>query len=236
MAVHLLLFGLLALFGATGVLPWKWLCNLPRPISSIARQIQFPWRLVGAATPLLCMAAAVGYMGDSRRRTAGAALALGLCVVFAGYTMGDFVKQAPILDSEGYADTRIRQYEYTYTGTEKGILVPGAVVYGGEENPAQSLEKQGTTVNVTLREGLSGAYLEAPLLYYPGYHAQINGEEATVGMGENGVVRVMGAFTGGADEVKIFFEPPLVWRMAEGISLAGALLLVALLSRRRKAA
>ena len=235
-AIGLLLFGLVALLGATGVFPWKWLGGLSRPFSTIARQIQFPWRLVGAAAPLLCMAAAVGYLGDARRRAAGAVLAVGLCVVFAGYTMGDFVQQNPIMDSESYTDTRIRQFEYLYTGTEKGILVPGAVVFGEEENPAQSLEKQGTRMTIVLREGLFGSDLEAPALYYPGYRAQINGKEASVGMGENNVLRVMGEFTGGADVVEIWFEPPLLWRTAEIASLAGALLLGLLLARRRRAA
>jgi len=235
LAVCLGLFGLVALAGATGIVPWKWLGGLPRPISTIARQIQFPWRLVGAATPFLCMAAACGYLGHEKHRAAGAVLALGLCVVFAGYTLGDFAQQNPILGRDDYADTRIRQYEYLYTGTEKGILIPGQVVYGDEEAPVEAYDKQGTSLTLTLKEGAWGNYLEAPLLYYPGYRAQINGQEATVGAGDNGVIRVYGAFTGGADTVRIWFSEPLAWRVAEGLSLAGFALLAWLLVRRKRA-
>jgi hypothetical protein len=228
--------GMLALLGCTGAFPWELLCNLPRPIGTIFQQIQYPRRMLSVATPLLCIPAAWGYLQDERRKAAGAALAIGLCVVFAGYFMGDFVMQQPILDREGYADTRIRQYEYTYLGTEKGVLQPGAVVFGASEDAVLAMKKDGTRMTIALAEGAEGPYLEAPLLFYPGYEATINGEACRVERGNNNVVRLYGPFTGTGDTVHIEFKPPMAWRVAECASLVGMALMAVLLLRRRKTA
>ena len=232
----LLAMGMVALLGSTALFPWERLCGMGRPFGTIFQQIQYPRRLLSMATPLLCIPAAWGYLRDERHQAAGAALAAALCVVFAGYCMGDFVMQQPILDKEGYADTRIRQYEYTYVGTEKGILHPDAVVFGDSEENILAVEKDGSSMIIALAEGAEGPYLEAPLLYYPGYQAEINGEACRVAQGENNVLRLYGAFTGEGDIVRIWFKAPTLWRVAEGVSLLGLALLVALLAKHRKAA
>ena len=232
----LLSLGVLALLATTAFFPWARLCRMSRPFGTIFQQIQYPRRMLSVATPLLCIPAAWGYLRDKRHQAAGAALAIGLCVVFAGYFMGDFVMQQPILDREGYADTRIRQYEYTYLGTEKGLLRPGAVVFGESEENILAVKKNGTGMTIALAEGAEGPYLEAPLLDYPGYRATINGEACRIVRGNNNVIRLYGPFTGTGDVVQIGFKAPLVWRMAEAASLAGLALLAALLLRRREAA
>ena len=113
----LLVFGALLLLGATEIFPWTWACNLPTPYSTFFMQIQYPWRLVGAAVPLLSFAAAWGYMREEKHRTAGLAAIILLCTVFAGYSMQMFVQTAPALDKEDFCDTRIDQYEYTFVST-----------------------------------------------------------------------------------------------------------------------
>lgn len=232
----LLALGTLALLCTTAFFPWERLCGMSRPFGTIFQQIQYPRRMLSIATPLLCIPAAWGYLRDTRHRAAGAALAVALSVVFAGYLMGDYVMQEPILDGEGYADTRIRQYEYTYPGTEKGLFEPGSVVLGDAEEPVLAMEKDGGSMKIALAPGAHGPYMEAPLLYYPGYRAAINGEECKVVRGDNNVIRLYGAFTGEGDTVTIWFSAPLAWRMAEGASLAGLILMGFLLARRRKAA
>ena len=228
--------GTLALLCATAVFPWEFFCGLARPIGTLFQQVQYPRRLLSIATPLLAIPAACGYLHDERHRGAGAALAIGLCVVFAGYFMGDFVMQQPIMDRESYTDTRVRQYEYTYVGTEKGVLIPGRVVYGELEEPVEAMQRDGVSLTLRLKAGNTGAYLEAPLLYYPGYRATVNGESCTTAMGDNNVLRLYGPFTDDGDEVRIWFEEPIAWRIAEGASLLGAALLAALLIRRRRCA
>lgn len=233
-AVRLLALGVFTLLCSTDFFPWKRLCGLPSPYSTLFMQIQFPWRLIGTASPFLCLAAANGFMADARWRRAGACLAAALCVVFAGYTMTDFASQEPILDQQGYLDSRIVQYEYTYVGTEKDALMVGDIVSGEGEHEITAYEKHGTNLSFTA-EGYMN-YAEVPLLYYPGYKATVNGEACRVARGDNNVVRLYGPFTGETNEVRVWFEEPLSWRAAEAASLAGALLLAWLLTRRRKAA
>ena len=231
----LLGFGVTALLCSTALFPWEALCALARPFSTIVMQVQYPRRLLGVATPLLSVAAAYGYLRSERRRTAFAALAVGLCVVFAGYFMGDFVRQEPILDREGYCDTRVRQYEYTYMGTEKDLLEPGKVVFGEAEQPAD-LERNGVSMTIRLAPGSEGAYMEAPLLYYPGYQATVNDQPCKVVRGDNNVIRLYGPFTAQGDTVRIWYEEPVLWRAAEGAALLGFALLAGMLVRRRKGA
>lgn len=229
------LLGAFALLCSTAFFPWERLCGMSRPFGTLFQQIQYPRRMLSIATPLLCIPAAWGYLRDERYKAAGTALAVALSVVFAGYFMGDFVMQQPILDKEGYADTRVRQYEYTYLGTEKGLLVPDAVVFGDSEEAVLAMKKEGSSLVIALNPGAEGPYLEAPLLYYPGYQAEINGEPCKVVRGDNNVIRLFGAFTGEGDIVRIWFKEPNAWRIAEGASLAGLALLAYLLSKRKAA-
>lgn len=230
LSLALLAFGAVALLGATEFFPWAWACSLRRPFSTFFMQIQFPWRLVGVAAPMLAMAAAWGYLREERHAAAGMAAMISLSVIFGGYTMQSFVQQEVILRSEDYCDTRIVQYEYTYPATEKSALEPGYVSdRDGREYPVRSIEKHGTTLELVLDMSEGGLYIEVPLLYYPGYRATNGGRECSVVRGENNVVRIYGTWESENAVIRVWFEEPPLWRAAEAASLAGlALLLLAL--------
>ena len=70
-ALALCALGAVALIGATDAFPWELVCSLRRPFSTFFKQIQFPWRLVGVAVPMMSMAAAWGYLKDDRHASAG---------------------------------------------------------------------------------------------------------------------------------------------------------------------
>lgn len=236
--VLLALSGIL-LLGSTALFPWSWACSLPRPFSTLFQQIQYPWRLVSVAAPMMALSAAWGFLQEEARRTQALAGVLALCMAFSGYSMQAFVQDVPLLAKEDFCDTRIEQYEYTYEGTEKGALMPGEVV--ALDAPAfavRAYSKQGTKLRLTLDvpEGLSS--LEVPLLYYPGYRAAANGESCRVAKGENNVVRLYGVPQGEHVEVAVWYEAPLGWNVACAASLLGAAMLASLLARmgrRRRA-
>ena len=237
LSLVLLGLGALALLGATSFFPWEWACSLSRPFSTFFMQIQFPWRLVGVAAPLLSMAAAWGYMRCERQRTAALGAVIALSVVFSAYTMQIFVQQKPLLTQESYCDTRIEQYEYTYVGTEKSALNPGEIVVAGtQEYAVTDYDKQGTSLAFTLDIPRGCAYVEVPLLYYPGYRAQVNGEECRVVRGDNNVVRVFGVHGEQALQVRVWFEAPKTWIAAQTASVLGAALLVLALARMNRPA
>jgi len=234
----LLIFGALLLLGATEIFPWAWACNLPTPYSTFFMQIQYPWRLVGVAVPMLSMAAAWGFMREEKRRTAGLCAVLMLCAVLAGYSMQVIVQDVPMLEKESFCDTRIEQYEYTFPGTEKGALEPGNVVaYHAPEYAVRDYEKRGTKMSFALDVPQGLSMLELPLLYYPGYRVTDNGSECRTMLGTNNVIRVLSIQEGMDRRIEVWFDEPTTWTAAVYVSAAGFALLGALLfaSGKRRA-
>ena len=232
----LALSGLL-LAGATALFPWDWACSLPRPYSTFFQQIQYPWRLVGVAAPMMAFAGAWGFLREETHRTQTLTAVMALCMLLAGYSMQAVVQDVPLLKKEDFCDTRIEQYEYTYEGTEKGVLVPGEIVaVGAPEYAVRDFKKQGTSLRFTL-DALQGlASLEVPLLYYPGYRATANGEPCRVSMGENNVIRLYGVPEGENVQIAVRYEAPLAWNLACAVSVLGAVVLAVMLRRMRRRA
>ena len=235
-ALALCALGVVALLGATNAFPWELVCSLRRPFSTFFKQIQFPWRLVGVAVPMMSMAAAWGYLKDDRHASAGAAVIVALCAACSGYTMQCMVQRTPVLDKETFTDTRISQFEYTYVGTEKTALKPGDIRVGGAEGAYSVLEmtKHGTNLTAVI-EMDGGAYIEFPLLYYPGYQAAVNGIPCKVARGTNNMLRVYGTASGQTAKVDISFKPPMAWVAAQSVSLLGLALLILSLRRMKRA-
>ena len=233
LANALLALGFAALLCATPFFPWKWLGAMRRPISTIIMQMQFPWRLVGIATPMLAMAAAYGYLREERFAAAGIA-ALGiLSVLLCGYTLTAYLQGNTPYDADFFCDTRIGQYEYTYTGTQKGALEAGLFRAGDEPTQPLEYEREGTTLRVKLDTGTAHSHIEVPLLYYPGYRATVNGQQTELTRGNNNVMRVYNPNRDSVLEIDIRYEEPVSWRVAELASAAGMLLLAALVRGRR---
>lgn len=234
LSLALLALGTLALLGATDFFPWEFFCSLRRPFSTLFKQIQFPWRLVGIAAPMLSMAAAWGYLRQEKNAAVGMAALGMLSVVFSGYTMQCFVQTQPVLTQDSFCDTRIMQYEYTYVGTEKGALKAGDVYVSGPQTYAVTqYSKQGTNLSLTLSVPDGGAYIELPLLYYPGYRAQVEGVETEVARGTNNRVRIYHMDGSDALHVRVYFEAPARWIAAQAASVLGALLLALCLAGMR---
>ena len=237
LALGLLALGALALGLSTDFFPWRTLCSIRKPFSTFFMQIQFPWRFVGMAVPMLSAAAAWGYLREERDAKTGMAALIALCVVFSGYTMQTMVQRLPELEKETYTDTRIGQFEYTYPCTEKTALKVGDV---RTSQPGVcsvlSYEKRGTELTATVQLEGEAAYIELPLLYYPGYRAEIDGQAQTVARGTNNMVRVYGLSSGESGTVHVWYQPPTAWLIAQGASVLGALLLAASLRRMRRRA
>ena len=238
LAAVLLALGALLVLLATKAFPWAWACTISRPYSTFFQQIQYPWRLVGAAMPMLAFAAAWGYMRDEAHRTQALCLIAALCLVFAGHSMQMVVQDVPVLEKESFCDTRIEQYEYTYERTEKSALVPGEIVAAGAPvYGVREYAKQGTNLSFVLDapQGLSS--VDVPLLYYPGYRATANGEACRTAIGENNVLRLYGVPGGEGVQIRIWYQSPALWQAALGVSALGTLLLAVLLAgmKRRRA-
>lgn len=231
--LFMLAVGALAVLMTTSLVPWARLCSMSAPLSTPFIMLQFPWRMMSVAVPLLCMAGACGYLARPRWARAGAVLALALSVACSGFMLREVINQSLYVTRDTYLDTRILMYEYTYVGTEKSALGAGDVRVQGPDVQVLSYKKRGTNLTLEI-EGAAGAqYIEVPISYYPGYRAQANGEACSVRRGENNVIRLYGAWTDEVITVQVWFEEPVVWRAAELASLAGFALLIALCKRKR---
>lgn len=231
----LLLLGGVLMLLSTEAFPWAWLCDLPRPYSTFFQQIQYPWRLVGMAVPMLSLAGAWGYLREEKARTQGLVLIAALCAVLGGFAMQAFVQDVPLLTKEDFCDTRIEQYEYTYEMTEKGALEPGEIIaLNAPEYTIRDYKKQGTNLSFTLDAPQGLASLEVPLLYYPGYHAQADGEPLRVSRGNNNVIRLYGIADTEDAHISVWYEEPVIWTVSAYVSLAGMAVMAFLLARMGK--
>ena len=124
------------------------------------------------------------------------------------------------LDYLRYGETVSSQIvydDYTLPGTaiddtlQKGIVSTGDVLLG---EPI----KTGTTLRVDVN-AQSDAVLTLPLFAYDGYAAQIDGEAAALGVGENNRLTVM-LPAGTQGELHVGYAGSPLWRIADGISLA----------------
>ena len=115
--------------------------------------------------------------------------------------------------------------------------MPGAFrAYDAPGYAIRDCKKQGTCLRFTLDAPQGLASLEVPLLYYPGYRATANGEPCRVSMGDNNVVRLYGVPEGEDVQIAVWYDAPLAWDLACGVSVLGAAVLAVLLRRMRRRA
>ena len=234
LSMSLLGLGVFALLVATEAFPWQRAVTLRAPYSTFFRQLQFPWRTVSMAVPLLVMVSAEGYLSDPKTEKVGLAALLVLSVVTAGYTMQCFVQDPIVLERTSFVDSRVGQFEYTYVSTEKSALIPGEIeVGGGTPIVVEDYQKRGTDLRFTATLPEGGLYLELPLLYYPGYRASVDGKPVRVARGDNNRLRLYETRDEVPFAVHVYFQEPIAWRAAEALSLAGLIGLTLLLRQKK---
>ena len=128
---------------------------------------------------------------------------------------------SPILDTP----------EYQLIGTDLGKMVTRNIELEGKgqiENYTRV--STGARMRVQAEEDMR---VSLPILAFPYYRLTLDGQSIPYEKGENN--RVTFTVPKGTDgQLLLRFEEPLLWRGCEGISLAGAILLCALLYGMRK--
>jgi hypothetical protein len=212
-------------------------------IYEIIAKIQYPWRFLIIASPLVCtlyIILSVDIIKKYGRKTMLAAGIL-LCLV-AG-------SQALNYTSQFLTDNRLdKDRRETLTGLSETFLQSGAeyVLYGTKvEDMTDSTlhtSDEGIKADIVSRRGLEivsivendmdkTVYTDYPLQNYKGYEAcDAEGRRLAISNGDNNRVRVS-IPAGYSGTVRVYFQEPWYWRASELLSLA---YLLCLLVRSRR--
>lgn len=236
-------FSVLILWLASNVFPWDYLSEHMAFFNLLA-QVQFPWRYIGIAgiflTLLLCEL--LIWIKESRKEDYQKwCMGIVVCaVLLTSYATGDIYDGVGVSDRMDTYDVAavdtwgIGGAEYLRTGTMKNEL-SGNIVW--ENLRSIELQRQeGTEIEFYCEADGKEAYIVVPLMNYKGYHVRDDaGNEYGIIDGENNEV----AFTLPADfagNIVVSFEEPVLWRMAELVSVVTAMWLLTLhIQEKRRA-
>ena len=219
--------------------PWDEIQRMLGRFGSIICSMQFPWRWIAVATPLLVLGTvfALHLMEkyDRRAYTAFAAAAMACLAVGTGYFYFRFINEVPIYPSYFKSAYEGADKLYYLTGTDTAMI--SYAVCDVEEGDAvvTAYEKERGVARLTVDNASDQeAQVSVPVFNYIGYRAYDEAGHAleTVTGGNNRVaVRVPVGYHG---EIVIRFVPPVLWRIAEGVTAAGLLFMAAMAVRGRK--
>ena len=222
------LAGIVFTLFTTGLFPWK-------RLSGLVSAVQFPWRLFIMSCLLFSLAAGIYIAKAAEKKELAVILVLSVMTVSAVANLNR--------TEEGYysySDDYYNEVKFTKS-VIGGEWLPKAVSdrnkLGNDRDTAFDAEgrdhealRQGNAVTVS---SLNSAYVDVPLIFYPGYSAE-DGKGRTLkvdGSGKNGCVRV---YTGGSDSVRVYYGGTVLQKAADIISLLSLLLIMAALVIKRK--
>lgn len=245
-ALPLFFFGILVLAGSTSLLPWKRLEGIGL-VNALTTIIQFPWRLLGLVTLAIVMSLA--FCGAKeypalperwKRGLLAAFTGIGIygCVAFgAAATEGNsvYLEKAEAINLNS---TVGMNQEYLLYGTDTSLLEGSLYTPSEDGCYVSGKSKKGTTVEVAFVNGLEDAWIEVPLLWYPGYRAidLETGRELPLTIGTNNVIRVQVPYTGmeGSGSFRVYYAGRGRYRVGELASILTVLGWAAAAVYRRK--
>lgn len=224
-------FAVLTLLFSTCYFPWDVLQSvLPEKITDILYKFQFCWRWLSPTAVLLGVLTATGLQllaRDRRLQATAAALLLGLTLTCAGsfYTAYSRTQDRYTRISTDTATAYpllTMGYDYLPAGTDLEIF---SNIQAVAENPAVSADWQGSGLLTCTNPTDTETTIALPLLAYRHYTAQA-ADGTVLPLSANGAhclcVTVPAGYNG---TVTVRFAEPLLWRLAELVTLATVLAL-----------
>lgn len=229
MAVLLTAAGALFAFMATTLFPWSHVRVLTRGLSDY---LQFPWRFLMMTAALLALAGGYGCVKFSRGHGEQMVVAaLAVAAICALPTLSDEARNSEYIAFGETVSPNLQYVEYTIPGTQTKPTMDRSLLIGGDAVIAE-YEKQSTSVTAQV-DAAGDAEISLPLFGYDGYAAEFNGERVAWTLGENNRLTVH-IPAGAQGELRVWFAGKTVWRIADGVSLAAAVLFGMYALRRRK--
>lgn len=221
-----LIAALITLAMTLWIFPWQLLCRWI-VIDRMIKMLQFPWRLLAVSSFMLCVTCVAAVMLISINWKAYArplTILICLCSVLGSLY---FIEQSSGMEAiRNRADAEninLTDYLYFYSGQSDALLRErGNVITTGGEGlwRIADYKKQGTSLSAELffQAGHTDSWVEVPLYYYPGYHASINGENALLEQGNDGVIRVLLPDGFEQGRLQVWFDDFPAWKAADGVS------------------
>lgn len=221
-------FGVLAMLFSLNAFPWNTLFSRFEctPIHKFLGMIQFPWRYIGLASALLCVAvaAALQLLQNCGRGVDKIGVVLLTGTILYAATFYNVLEQIQPQTFTVYQDFNADSME---VGSGKDYILPGEVDYNyARPQPQQEsllvkwYDKTDGVAHVTLENTQNTeASVVLPINDYGNYVAtDTEGNRLPLTMSENSllVLTVPGGYSGA---VSVSYREPMLWRVAELISL-----------------
>ena len=231
-ALKLVAGGALMTIAATDFFPWGAVSLLTQ---GQVGYIQFTWRLLILATPMLALAGGYGLCEfGGKRQDAAAVAALSMAVICVMPIFSSEI-QNPIYVEKGVIISPFmgRSFpEYTYSDTTYFLAIRKRSVEIIGDAEMADYEKRSTTITAQV-SARTESRITFPLFDYDGFRATVDGREIAVERGSNNRVSVvLPAGTSGA--LKIWFAGKWWWRVGDAVSAAALALLAWSGARKRK--
>ena len=237
-------FAALTLLFSLHLFPWDFFEGwFGKAAGKLAGMFQYPWRFLALGTLLLCAATLFALQLLPKRRAAAAAAVLACAALLtAGMVETNISRQ----DEESYAvymqNATINSVgvgEYLIDGTSSYETIWAQPKPGSDDLHLVNYEKQQGIAYVSVENDGEEAAISLPIFNYGNYYAADaeSGQTFAVTSGENErIVLTIPAWYRGT--IKVWYQPPQLWRAFELLSAATALATAgyALLARRKRRA
>lgn len=217
-ALKLVAGGALMTIAATDFFPWGAVSLLTQ---GQVGYIQFTWRLLILATPMLALAGGYGLCEfGGKRQDAAAVAALSMAVICVMPVFSSEI-QNPIYVEKGVIISPFmgRSFpEYTYSDTTDFLAIRKRSVEIIGDAEMADYEKRSTTITAQV-SARTESRITFPLFDYDGFRATVDGREIAVERGSNNRVSVV-LPTGTSGALKIWFAGKWWWRVGDAVSAA----------------
>lgn len=235
--------GALALFMATNLFPYDGLMIFGKAYELLAK-VQFPFRYLSIAIPFLTLAScfAVLFIRELKGKTSFKIAVVGMMIlsmVSALYYYSTLSykaqEQTVVYDEAGLDSMYIEGHEYMYTDVDMDNFTAGTV-QADEGVNLISYQKQYTNVNMTVENTVdTEASITLPMFLWPGFEARdiSTGEELQLQYAEQMLMQVV-LPAGYQGSIYVSFHTPVIWRVAEAVSVITAAAILAMMFSTRK--
>ncbi|MBQ4264474.1 MAG: YfhO family protein [Clostridia bacterium] len=228
-AVLLTAAGCAFAFAATTLFPWGHVRMLTRGLSDY---LQFPWRFLMMTA--ICFALAGGWGCARFARGHGEQMAAAILCVAAICALPTLTDETQNPSYVHYGETvspNLEYTEYTIPGTQTEPTMERNLLTSGEVT-VTAYEKRSTCITAQVDAG-TDAQVSLPVFGYSGYRAELDGQEIPWTLGENNRLTVQ-LPAGASGTLNVWFAGDMLWRAAEGVSLAALAAILFLAERKRR--